>query len=216
MPLAELQCPRWPVPTCLRCIDPPTVQASGMGMNRARHQEPACWAAGPQERSPREGGPRVEGQALRVHWGRSCVWMTRGCRLFPPADQKPGFPGIPSRSHHCHIPPCPLHSGRSSPPAWGTSSFMSAGSRSPCVANSWATGCCVGNGGAVHTGPLHRDVLDKNAWSPPPLASSRTLLAWHSGGHDADSVTLNLLLLTIPQAPGRQCPGFPSCLHLAA
>lgn len=35
MPLAELQCPRWPVPTCLRHIDLPTVQASGMGMNRA-------------------------------------------------------------------------------------------------------------------------------------------------------------------------------------
>ena len=61
-------------------------------------------------------------------------------------------------------------------------------------------------GGAAHTGPSHREVLDKNPWSPPPLASSGTLLAWHSGGHDTDSVTLNLQRLTIPQAPGRRCP----------
>ena len=32
-------------------------------------------------------------------------------------------------------------------------------------------------GGAAHTGPSHREVLDKNPWSPP-LASSGTLLAW--------------------------------------
>lgn len=60
--------------------------------------------------------------------------------------------------------------------------------------------------GAAHTGPSHRDVLDKNPRSPPPLASLRTLLAWHSGGHDTDSVTLNLQRLTIPQAPGGRCP----------
>ena len=150
----------------------------------------------------------MEGQAAGARWGRFCVWMTRGCQLFPPADQRPGFPGIPSWSHHCHIPPCPLHSGRSPPSAWGTTSFTSAWSRSLCVANSWAPGCCVenGGGGAAHTGPSHREVLDKNPWSPPPLASSGTLLAWHSGGHDTDSVTLNLQPLTIPQAPGRRCP----------
>lgn len=49
MPLTELQCPRWPVPTCPRPIDQPTVQASEMGMNRARAPRASVlgsWATG--------------------------------------------------------------------------------------------------------------------------------------------------------------------------